>query len=213
MRSTPGWGDPKAPLPPEARVATPTATFEFPFAWITWRVPKSDWLVSGSEVGAGQVTEIGTSMPSEARVAGEPTETARPESADAATGRSPSSRAGVSAPNRRSRLNIIGHLIESYGRNGADAQTKAVSKPVSSRFQNWYQIARPRGTTRGRDAARPGDLCCTSCGNQAKGGPQIHSESLRQRGVDAHVGLQRDPQPMLGQTITAISPAASGGYT
>src|SRR5438067_7965855 len=112
MRSTPGCGDPKAPLPPEERVATPTATFEFPFVWITWRVPESDWLVSGSDEGAGQVTEIGTSRPSEARVAGEPTETAKPESADAAAGRSPSSRTGVSAPNRRSRLNIIGHLMK-----------------------------------------------------------------------------------------------------
>src|SRR5947207_14034283 len=84
MRSTPGWGDPKAPLPPEARVATPTATFEFPFVWITWRVPDTDWLISGSEEGTGQVTEIGTSMPSDARVAGEPAETARPETADSA---------------------------------------------------------------------------------------------------------------------------------
>src|SRR5438445_5125713 len=98
MRSTPGWGDPNAPLPPEARVATPTATFEFPFVWITLTVPNSDWLVSGDEEGAGQVTEIGTSMPSEARVACEPTETARPESADDATGRSASNRTGVSAP-------------------------------------------------------------------------------------------------------------------
>src|SRR5438067_10812182 len=122
MRSTPGWGDPKAPLPPEERVATPTATFEFPFVWITWRVPEIDWKVAGSDEGAGHVTEIGTSRPSEARVACEPTETASPESADAATGRSPSNRTGVRAPNRRSLLNIIGHLIESNGRNGADAQ-------------------------------------------------------------------------------------------
>src|SRR5260370_22095328 len=114
MRSTPGWGDPKAPLPPKARVETQTATFEFPFAWTTLSVPDSDWLVEGSEGGAGQVTEIGTSMPSDARVAVEPTETAMPESADTATGRSPSNRSGVSAPNRRSRLNIIDHLIEAW---------------------------------------------------------------------------------------------------
>src|SRR5438874_12815921 len=107
MRSTPGWGDPKAPLPPEERVATPTATFEFPFVWITWRVPEIDWLVSVSDEGAGHVTEIGTSRPSEARVAGEPTETARPESADAATGRSTRRRTGVCAPNRTSILTII----------------------------------------------------------------------------------------------------------
>src|SRR5260370_34692598 len=112
MRSTPGWGDPKAPLPPEARFATPTATFEFPFAWITLSVPNSDWLIEGSEEGAGQVTEIGTSMPSDARVADEPTETAIPESADAATGRSPSNRTAVSAPNRRSRTTITGHRVE-----------------------------------------------------------------------------------------------------
>src|SRR5690349_18681411 len=112
MRSTPGWGDPKAPLPPEERVATPTATFEFPFDWITLSVPESDWPMEGSEGGAGQVTEIGTSMPSDARLAVEPTETAMPESADAATGRSPSTRTGVSAPNRRSRFNIIGHLVQ-----------------------------------------------------------------------------------------------------
>jgi hypothetical protein len=88
------------------------ATFEFPFAWMTLSVPNSDWLIEGSKEGAGQVTEIGTRMPSDARVADEPTETAIPESADAATGRSPSNRTGVSAPNRRSRLNIIGHLVE-----------------------------------------------------------------------------------------------------
>src|SRR6266581_965345 len=179
MRSTPGWGDPKAPLPPEDRVATPTATFEFPFAWITLSVPDSDWLDEGSEGGAGQVTEIGTSMPSDARVAGELTETAMPESADAATGRSPSNRTGVSAPNRKSRFNIIGHLIRSYGRNGADTQRKAVSNPVSPGFQNWYQRARPhrlvsaRGLLAGAKQGDPGDLFITSCSNQAKGRPQI----------------------------------------
>src|SRR5438045_5256922 len=152
MRSTPGWGDPKAPLPPEERVATPTATFEFPFVWITWRVPEIDWLVSGSDEGARQVTEIGTSRPSEARVAGEPTETARPESADAATGRSPSSRTGVSAPNRRSRLNIIGHLIKLWPErrrcseeNRLEASLVGVSKLVSNSATSWdYSRARCR---------------------------------------------------------------------
>src|SRR2546427_11349884 len=112
MRSTPGWGDPKVPLPPKARVATPTATFEFPFAWITLSVPNSDWLNEGSDEGAGQVTEIGTNMASDARVAYEPIETAMSESADAATGSSASNRTGVIAPNRRSRPNIIGHLVQ-----------------------------------------------------------------------------------------------------
>src|SRR5712692_6025100 len=161
MRSTPGWGDPKAPLPPEARVAIPTATFEFPFAWMTLSVPNSDWLDEGSEEGAGQVTEMGTSMPSDARVADEPTETAMPESADTAPGTSPSNRTGVSAPNRRNRLSIIGHLIESTAGNGADTQRKAVSKPVSPGFQNWSQRTRPHrlvfgeGTARLREAGRP----------------------------------------------------------
>ena len=143
MRSTPGWADPKAPLPPEARVATPTATFEFPFVWMTFSVPNSDWSEAGSEDGAGHVTEIGTRMPSDARVAVEPAETAMPESADAATGRRLSNRIGVSAPNRRSRLNMVGHLVETDGRNGADTPRKAVSKPVSPGFQNWSQ---ERGT-------------------------------------------------------------------
>src|SRR6266480_344680 len=136
MRSTPGWGDPKAPLPPEARVATPTATFEFPFVWITWRVPDSDWLISGSEDGTGQVTEIGTSMPSDARVAGEPAETARPESADAAAGSSASDRTEVRAPNRRSRSNIICHLIEALA---GTAQTLR-GKPSQSQSRRGFKI-------------------------------------------------------------------------
>src|SRR5260370_14968173 len=158
MRSTPGWGDPKAPLPPKARVATPTATFEFPFAWTTLSVPDSDWLVEGSEGGAGQVTEIGTSMPSDARVAGEPTETAMPESADTATGRSPSNTTGVSAPNRRSRLNIIGHLIEAM----AGTAQIVRGKPSQSQSHQGFKIVlkerdltylvSAEGTTRRREA-------------------------------------------------------------
>src|SRR5437879_13583745 len=115
MRSTPGWGDPNAPLPPEASVATPTATFEFPFAWITLSVPNSDWLIVGSEEGDGQVTDTGTNRPSDARVAGAPTETARPESADAATGRTASTRTGVREPSRRRRYTNLSHLLDLGG--------------------------------------------------------------------------------------------------
>src|SRR6266487_2266748 len=163
MRSTPGWGNPKAPLPPEARVATPTATFEFPFVWITWRVPDSDWLISGSEEGTGQITEIGTSMPSDARVAGEPTETARPESADAATGSSASDRTEVKAPNRRSRPNIICHLIELWPerrRYSEESRLKAnlagVSKLVSKSATS--PIGPRKGLLAGAKQGDPGEL-------------------------------------------------------
>src|SRR5437879_1356839 len=136
MRSTPGWGDPNAPLPPEASVSPPTATFEFSCAWITLSVPNSDWLIVGSEEGAGQVTDTGTNRPSDARVAGAPTETARPESADAATGRTASNRTGVRAPSRRSRFTIIGHLIEPV----AGTALMLRGKPSQSQSHQGFKI-------------------------------------------------------------------------
>src|SRR5437868_9465698 len=96
-------------------------------------------------------------MPSDARVAGEPTETAMPESADAAAGRSPSNTTGVSAPNRRSRLNIIGHLIK------AMAGTAQIFRGGSSHWQSrqGFKIGLTEGATsalRRGSAGRTGSL-------------------------------------------------------
>jgi hypothetical protein len=76
-------------------------------------------------------------MPSDARVADEPTETAIPESADAAAGRSPSNRTGVSALNRRSRLNIVGHLVEVM----AGTAQILRGKPCQSQSRQGFKIS------------------------------------------------------------------------
>src|SRR4029077_14349939 len=109
---------------------------------MTVSVPNTDWLTDGSEEGAGHVTEMGTSTPSDARVPVVPIEAARPESADTALGRSASARTGAITPKRRKRLSIVHHLKFGCGPNGPDAHREAVSKPVSLEFQNRSQNAR-----------------------------------------------------------------------